>query len=211
MSLLLLFVFAAFQFAVAQKDPKAGKILDEMSNKYQNMKAYKANFSQTLENQSAGIKETMEGELTVMGEKFRLKMAGQEIINNGKTIWTYMKDANEVNISEYEPDEEEISPSQIYNMYKKGYKYAYVEQKKEGGSVYDVIELSPEDRSNSIFKVRLMIDSKDKTLKSWKMFKDNGNRYTYNIKNFTPNPPVTANDFTFDKTRYKGVKVIDLR
>ena len=41
--------------------------------------------------------------------------------------------------------------------------------------------------------------------------KNNGNRYTYTIKNFSPNVPLDANTFNFDKAKYKGVKVIDLR
>ena len=43
------------------------------------------------------------------------------------------------------------------------------------------------------------------------MFRNNGNRYTYTIKQFNPNPAVDANYFAFDKSQYKGVKVIDLR
>ncbi len=43
------------------------------------------------------------------------------------------------------------------------------------------------------------------------MFKKNGNRYLFVIKNFTPNPAVAPTTFAFDKTKHKGVKVIDLR
>lgn len=211
LTLVLLAVLALVQYSFAQYDPKAAKILDEMSRKYQTMKSFKASFEQTLENQNAKIKETMTGDITVMGNKFRLVMAGQEIINNGSTIWTFMQKENEVNISDYDPEEDEISPTQIYTMYKKGYKYRFVEEKNEGGQVYEMIELAPEDRSNPVFKVVLQINKKDKSLKSWKMFKNNGNRYTYTIKNFIPNAAVDGNYFTFDKTKYKGVKVIDLR
>jgi outer membrane lipoprotein-sorting protein len=196
---------------VAQKDLRAEKTLNEMSKKYQNMKAYSASFSQTLENPNSKIKETSKGEITVMGNKFRLAMDGHEVINNGTTIWTFMKNENEVNISDYDPSDEEITPNQIYNMYQKGYKYNFLREEKQGGQVYEIIELTPEDRSNPVFKVELTINQKDKTLKSWKMFRNNGNRYTYDITKFTPNPPVAASDFTFDKAKYKGVKVIDLR
>ena len=210
-SILFTFLFSLVQFSFAQQDPKAAKILDAMSQKYQAMKAFKANFVQTLENSSAKIKENMEGDITVSGNKFRLKMSGQEVINNGTTIWTYMKSENEVNISENDPDEQDLSPNKIFSMYKKGYKYAYVGDEKVGTEVCNVIELSPEDKSNPIFKVRMNISKKDNSVKSWKMFKNNGNRYTFTIKQFTPNVPVDANTFAFDKTKYKGVKVIDLR
>ncbi|MBC7448017.1 MAG: outer membrane lipoprotein carrier protein LolA [Hymenobacteraceae bacterium] len=197
--------------ASAQQDPKAGKILDEMSAKYKSLKAFKASFQQTLENPLNKIKETMEGDITVSGSKFRLQTKGQEVVNDGKTMWTFMKAENEVNISDYDPDEEEISPTQIFTLYQKGYKYTYVEQMTENGIAYDVVELAPEDRSNSLIKVRLQVSKKDRSVKSWKMFKKNGNRYSFVIKNFMPNPPVTVSTFAFDKAKHKGVKVIDLR
>ena len=208
---LLTFSVTLVAAAPAQQDPKAGKILDQMSAKYQAMKAFKATFTQTLENDAAKVKENMTGDITVSGQKFRLKLSGQEIINNGQTMWTYMKDENEVNISDYEPEEGEISPAQIYTLYKKGYKYSYVQEAKEAGEAVDIIELAPEDRNNQVFKVRLSVSKADKSLKSWKMFKKNGSRTTVTIRKFQPKPPVDATTFNFDKTKYTGVKVIDLR
>lgn len=209
----ILFVLIGFnQVSFAQKDPQAAKILDAMSKKYQAMKAFNTTFTQTLENSNNKVKETMQGDITVSGNKFRLKMKDQEIINNGTTIWTYMKSENEVNISDNDPDELQMSPSAIFTLYKKGYKYAIVDEIKEAGQLYSIIELSPEDKNNQVYKVRLQINKKDNSIKNWKMFRSNGNRYTYTIKQFNPNPPIDATTyFAFDKSKYKGVKVIDLR
>jgi outer membrane lipoprotein-sorting protein len=204
-------LLSATTVAFAQQDPKAGKVLDEMSAKYKSLKSFRASFQQTLENPSNKIKETIEGDIIVAGTKFRLQTKGQEVINNGSTMWTYMKNENEVNISDYDPDEEEISPTQIFTLYQKGYKYVYVEQATEAGVVYDIVELSPEDRSNSLIKVRLQVNKKDRSVKSWKMFKKNGNQYSFVIKKFTPNATIDATTFAFDKSKHKGVKVIDLR
>ncbi len=208
--LFIIFTLMLAPLAQAQ-DQKAKQILDAMSRKYQTMKAFRANFSQSLENSGSKMKENMDGEITVMGSKFRLKTDDQEIINNGSTIWTYIKSENEVNISENDPDEQAMTPDKIFTMYKKGYKYAYVEEAREDGEAVDVIELSPEDRNDPVFKVRLNISKKDKSVKSWKMFRSNGNRYTYTITDFMPNPKVDNNYFAFDKAKFKGVKVIDLR
>ena len=197
--------------AAAQQDPKAGKILDLMSAKYQAIKVFQATFSQMLENPTAKVKQKLSGDIVVSGQKFHLKISGQEIINDGKTTWTYLKNENEVNISDSDPDSQEMSPSMIYTMYKKGYKYAYVNQVQEGGEALDVIELTPENRQNEIFKVRLKVRKKDTSVKSWQIFKKSGNQFTYNISKFVPNPAVTASTFAFDKAKYKGVKVVDLR
>ena len=197
--------------AVAQQDPKAGKILDAMSAKYQALKAFSAAFTQTLENPSAKVKQSMSGNILVSGKKFHLTMSGQEVINDGKTTWTYLKKENEVNVSDTDNDTQEMSPSEIYTMYKKGYKYSYVNQITEGGEKLDVVELAPENRSNDVFKVRLKIRSKDQTVKSWQMFKKSGNNYTFNISKFVPNPSVSASTFAFLPAQHKGVKVVDLR
>jgi len=210
LSLLLLSATLA-RPAVAQQDPKAGKILDAMSTKYQAYKSYQADFTQTLENTSAKVKQNLSGNIIVAGQKFRLKLSGQEVINDGKTTWTYLKNENEVNISDTDPDAQDMSPSQIYTMYKKGYKYTYAQAATEAGEAIDVIELTPESRTNDVFKVRIKVRKKDSSVKSWEMFKKNGNRYTFTIKNFKPNVPVTASTFSFDKAKYKGVKVVDLR
>jgi outer membrane lipoprotein carrier protein len=212
---LLVFLFSIgliTQSALGQQDPRATKILDQMSAKYKSIKAFKATFAQTLENDKAKVKENMTGDITVEGNKFRLKMAGQEVVNNGTTVYTYLKEENEVNVSNYEPEEGEVTPTNIFNMYKQGYKYQFVEEVKEGKDTYEMIELTPENRDNAIFKIKLKINKKDKTIKSWQLFnKNNGNRYLYTIKQFTPNVSVDAATFTFDKSKYKGVKVIDLR
>ena len=209
-SLLLLAASLALP-AAAQQDPKAGKILDQMSAKYQALKAFQATFTQTLENPGAKVKQNINGDIVVSGQKFRLKISGQEVITDGKTTWTYLKNENEVNISDSDPDTQEMSPSMIYTMYKKGYKYNYVQQVKEGGEALDVIELSPENRQNDVFKVRLKVRQKDTSVKSWQVYKKSGNQYTFYIKKFMPNPPTDANTFAFDKAKYKGVKVVDLR
>ncbi|MHA6248909.1 LolA family protein [Pontibacter sp. CAU 1760] len=210
LSLLLLAVMF-IHVAQAQQDPKAGTILNGMSQKYKSMKAFKADFAQTLENPSAKVKETMNGNILVSGEKYRLGVSGQEIISDGKNMYTFLKDANEVTITESDAEAEAMAPSRIFEMYKKGYKYSFAGTETIEGSKFDVIELAPEDRKNPIYKVRLYINQKDKTLKSWQMFRNNGNRYTYTIKNFQANPTLATDAFTFNKAKYKGVTVVDLR
>ncbi|MDJ1471951.1 outer membrane lipoprotein carrier protein LolA [Cytophagaceae bacterium DM2B3-1] len=209
-----LFLFAAsvwMSFSVAQaqnNDPKAGEILEAMSSKYKSVKGFKATFSYSMESPGSGIKENATGEIVVKDSKFYLKLGGQEVINNGSTVWTYLKDANEVTITDYEPDDDDITPSNIYNVYKKGYKYTLVP--KESNKVDDVIDLTPDNKNSQVNKIRIIVNKKDKSIKSFKTFERNGNKYNYTITNFTPTA-VDDKTFVFDKTKYKGVEVEDLR
>jgi len=209
--ILLLATFFTVMLSFGQYDPKALTILDEMSNKFKTYSSFKASFTFTLKNTSASINEISEGELQVRGSKYRIKLPKMEIINNGTTVWHYMKKENEVNISTYDPADDEISPNKIYTMYKKGYKYTYIGERVEGSKTYQIVELVPEDRKNRFFKVRLEINKLDKSIKNWKLFEKNGNIYEYSIKTFTPNAVADDIPFNFDKSKYPGVEVIDLR
>jgi len=197
--------------AAAQQDPQAGKILDAVSAKYTALKSFQAGFTQTLENPAAKLKQNITGDITVSGQKYHLTASGQEVINDGKTTWTYLKNENEVNIADSDPTNQDMSPTQMYNMYKKGYKYQLLKPVKEGGVTYDQIELTPEAKTNDVFKVQILVNQADKSIKSVKTFKKNGTRTTFALKNFKANVPVTATSFAFNKAAHPGVKVVDLR
>jgi outer membrane lipoprotein carrier protein len=208
---ILLLIVLTSTATFAQKDKKALQILDAMSEKYKAMPAFKADFQYTIENPTSGINDTFGGEITIKGSMFRLKMDGQEIINNGTTVWTYLEDENEVNISDYTPAEDEVSPSTIYTAYKKGYKYAFVEEKKEAGQVYQIIDLIPENKNKQIFKIRIQISKSDNSIKNWRIFEKSGTKYFCNITKLTTNVNVQNGYFSFDTNKYKGVEVVDLR
>jgi len=192
------------------QDPKAEAILSNVNKKYQAIKAYTADFVYELESVQTKIKEKFSGKIIVKGNKFMLKLGNQEVINNGTTVWTYMKEENEVNISDYTPDENEISPTKIHSMYKNGFKYAMSSEEKSTPTS-SIIDLTPEDKTKPFFKVRIWINKKDNSVKSWKIFEKNGNKYLYSVTKFTPSNIIEDKAFTFDKSKYKGVEVVDLR
>jgi outer membrane lipoprotein carrier protein len=195
----------------AQYDPKALEILEAMARKYKVIPTFEANFSYTLTNDVEKINEEFKGKMTVKGDKYKLSLPEQEVVNNGSTIWTYLPDAKEVNIDNFDPNSDDLNPSKFYDIYKKGYKYLYLEDKTEGGVVCEVVDLVPEKKDAQYFKVRMNIVKKDKSIQSWVMFDKAGNRYKYLITKFTPGVKVEDNFFTFDVKKYPGVEVIDLR
>jgi len=198
------------QFSFAQNDEKASSILDAMSTKYKKMSAFKVAFTYTNEGQ--GAKESLKGDATVKGTKFRLKMAGQEIFNDGKLITTYIKESNEATVNNYDPNEVgDIDPAKIYTIYKKGYKYMFIEEVTESGRVYEVVELSPEKKDSKVAKIQIKVDKNDKSVKSWKITQRGGQRLIFKVDKFMPNVKVSDSFFAFDATKYKGVEVIDLR
>ena len=207
----MMLLFATPLVTVAQYDPQALAILDGMSKKYKALTTFEANLTTNLTNESDGVKEEFKGKITVKGDKFRLVLEDQEVINNGTTVWNYLPAAKEVNIDNFDKDSDEINPSRIYEIYKKGFKYLFIEEKMEDGQLCSVIDLVPEKKDAQYFKIRMNIVKKDNSIQSWTMFDKSGNRYKYTISKFTPNVSADDNFFTFDKKKYPGVEIIDLR
>src|SRR4051812_17564792 len=118
---LLFIVIAAF----AQTDKKAQDILKTVSTKYKSFKSLKASFSITVENGKDKSKEVQSGILYLKGQKYKLEIAGQDILSDGKTRWTYVKDANEVQIDNQRIDENAITPANIFTIYEKGWQSKY--------------------------------------------------------------------------------------
>ena len=195
----------------AQYDPKALEILEAMAKKYKVIPSFEANFSYTLTNDVEKINEEFKGKMTVKAEKYKLTLPEQEVVNNGVTIWTYLPDAKEVNIDNFNPNSDDLNPAKFYDIYKKGYKYLYLEDKVDGGVMCELIDLVPEKKDAQYYKVRMSIVKKDKSIQSWTMFDKGGNRYKYLITKFNPSVKVEDTFFTFDVSKFPGVEVIDLR
>ena len=210
---LILGLFAMFVAVSvsAQYDPKALEILEAMSKKYKSIPAFEANITCNLSNDVDKVNEEFKGKITVKGDKFRMALPEQEVINNGATIWTYLPEAKEVNIDNYDPSSEDINPSKIHEVYKKGYKYLYLQDKTEGGVLCEEVDLVPEKKNAQYFKIKMFINKKEKTVQSFTLFDKSGNRYKYTISKFVPNAKVEDSYFTFDPKNYPGVEVIDLR
>lgn len=194
---------------IAQKDPKALQILDAMSAKYKKTPAFKADFKYLMENPEEGINEGFQGVVWVKGDLYKLQMEGQEVRFDGTYVWTYSQEFDEVQVSPNEEEDAEFTISQIFDLYKKGYKYLYLEA-RDGGKT-DVVDLVPEDLNKSYFKIRMQIDAATKDLKSFKIFDKSGSRYVYEIIKFTPDPSLTNANFTFSEKQLEGLELIDFR
>ncbi len=206
-------IVAAFAGSASAQEAKAKAILAEVSKKYKSQDAIKADFSFTLDNQAAKVKESQEGTLYVKANsnKYKVVMTNQELFSDGKSQWTYLKKDREIQVSNVDNSGEALNPAKIFTLYEKGFKYTYIGDGTEGGKTVSLIELVPVDASKSIFKVRLGIDKALKQIVSAKLFAKNGNTYTYKVKTNYPNARVPESTFSLDPKKYPGVELVDLR
>ena len=189
------------------KDPKAIALLEEVSAKAKAGKSIKVEFSFTMENPKARINEEKTGTLLVSGDKYKMTAAGQTVICDGITIWTYIKESNEVQVNTLDNKDDALTPSKLLTSYNTNYKSKII---KSQDPAIENVELIPNTGKN-FTKAILGIDKVKKQVNSFKLFDKSGNTFTYKIKTYLTDIPVTNADFTFDAKKFPGVEVIDMR
>lgn len=202
------------QSSFAQNDPKAKTVLDAVSKKVKTLKSVKANFAINLTGGKGGkVTDTKKGTVTVKGEKYHVELIGQEIICDGKTIWTYNKDAKEVQVSTFNPSEQSVSPAKILapDFYEKEYQYGYKGEKKEAGKNCDVVELVPNDKTKQVNKIELFIDKAASMMAGGDYWEKNGNKYHISVSNLVVNSNVPDTYFSWNSKDHPGVETVDLR
>ncbi len=213
--LFFLLIFA-IESATAQKetiDEKAKGILNELSKKTRAYNSIKAEFDYSIENIKEKISETKKGSLTLKKEKYKFSIAGQEIVSDGKTLWTYIKDAGEVQIDNA-PDSNKVdnslSPTNIFTVYEKGFKYKWEKEEVREGKTMHIINLYPIKANEKPYHtIKLFIDKNAMEINTVLVLNKDGGKYTYHLTKFETNLPLKDGDFIFDTSRAK--EIIDLR
>jgi outer membrane lipoprotein carrier protein len=211
--LLALFTTVALvaQNTITQTDKVADKLLNTISTRYKNFKSIKADFIYSVESKAENLSEKQKGSIHVKGNKFRLDIANQLIICDNKTVWTYSKEMNEVQINNFDPKKAPIRLDDIFTMYDKGFLSKILEQKKEGKNDIAIVELTPKDKKKNFFKIKLTIDKTNQTITKSQVFEKSGAIHTYTVTNQYPNIKLEDDFFTFDVKKYPKIEVIDLR
>lgn len=210
--MILSIIFFGFVLLLFGQDKKVENILDQMSQKYQKLNIFSVLFIYGVEGVNVRIIQVFKGNVMVKGLKFRLKMVGQEIFNNGKEIFIYVKEINEVNIMDFNFNNDfDFFFIKIYFIYKKGYKYVFKEEQKVGSQFYEVVELLLINVKLNVSKVQIIVNKKDKIVKSWKIWDKIGKRIVFKVEDFVLNVVVVDNVFIFDVRKYLGVEIVDLR
>ncbi|TCS85456.1 outer membrane lipoprotein-sorting protein [Anseongella ginsenosidimutans] len=193
-------------------DPEAKEILDAVSAKYRAHDYIKAVFSYTFNSPSENVTQTEEGSLYVQpgGNKYRVKVAGQEMISNGTTSWVYLPEVNEVQVSDAAAGSGELNPAQLFTLHEKGFKYVLKGESNIDGKQVHLIDLVPLE-SSPYSKIELAVEKSASLIRQLKVFDKNGNHYIYKIKTINFNPDPDSDFFTFSKADHPGVEVVDLR
>lgn len=192
-------------------DAKANETLNKLSAKMKSFVNYKIEFVYTLENKAEKIKQSKNGTAIIKGDKYSLNVSGQRIICDGKTVWTYIPDADEVQINNVNlKDDDALNPSKLFSTYEKNYKAKLIKEVNQAGVLTQIIDLTP-IKGKAFFKVRLTIDKTKMQIISTEIYNKNGSTYMYKVSKFLSNLKISDAEFTFKASDFPGVEINDMR
>lgn len=196
---------------VEENDPEARVVFEKIRKKYDAYKSVKVDVSVEIEiPEQAAIKQ--KGTLIQKGDQYKLDMPDQMHISDGKQLWLYLKEKNQVQIHDISDDEDAMmTPKDLLKFYERDdFIYALTNEFFDKNRTVQQIELKPSERDGDIRKFRVEVNKKTAEIISIKAFFTDGVRYNVYIDKLTPNPS-DATGFAFNPNRFPGVKVEDLR
>ena len=181
-----------------------GEIIDDIVTKISGYKNISIDFDLLYENISLDIKTNKKGKLILENDKFSIDLDEQMIINNGDIQWTYLKDINEVQISNNEITTGVSKLSDLFKISKNDYKILFL---KDEINFY-LIELIPKT-IKSFIKIQIKFQKQNKEISEIKVFDKEGGKFIYSINKLKYD--LEINSFYFDTTKFPGIEIIDLR
>ncbi|NAY90799.1 outer membrane lipoprotein carrier protein LolA [Muricauda sp. JGD-17] len=201
--ILFILLFSIGLFSFAQSSSKAEALLDEVYNKVKGYDNIYIDFSSTLENTEADLKQETNGNVTLSGEKYLLNYFGAKQLYDGNKVYTVVPENEEVTIEDVNEDENNVSPSKMLTFYKTGHNYQWDILQNVGGRKIQYVKLIPIDSNTEIKSVLLGIDSQTKHIYKLIQTGNNGTKTTITVNSFKTNQPLSSGLFTFNEKKYE--------
>ena len=188
---------------------KGKKIIVTFSDKIMSFHSMNINFSITLNNKN--IEDVINGKIIIQNKMYRLEMKDMHEYFNGTTKWTYLKDLEEVEVSNDNP-ENLFDPFEILQEKDDAFKYKFIKESTLDEKPVNIVEIFPKTTGDKkYFKIQFTIGKTDNLLKKSLIYEKGGQIITYLVKNFEYNKKYTQKFFEFDETKNSDVEIIDLR
>ncbi|NKI32488.1 LolA family protein [Croceivirga thetidis] len=203
----VLFFLSIFTFAFtlnAQNSEKAKTLLDEVYTKVVSYENIKIDFTYSLENSEAGIKQETNGNVTLKGDNYLANLFGSTQLFDGKKLYTIVPENEEVTIEDQIDNDETVTPSKMLTFYKTGHNYAWDILQNSSGRQIQFIKLSPIDSNTEIKSILLGVDTQTKHIHKLIETGKNGTKTTITVNSFKTNQPLSKSLFTFDEAKYKN-------
>lgn len=149
------------------------------------------------------------GSLKSSGKKFVLESGTGSIWYNGVNMWTYSPSTKETTLTKPTAAEiAESNPLSILAGATTGFSASYAAKQATGTST---IILTPQSKRSGIKRVVVVLNETNLKPQKIEVTTSDGSKSTLNITTISSGQKHPGNIFVYPKSRYKNVKIVDLR
>ena len=198
----LLFLFAA-QAVNAQNNADA--IIQVLVNQIKSHKNVEMTFSYQLTSDGNTTGNSEKGHAWLQGEAYKIEMAEQQTISDGKTIWSYLIDEKEVMISNA-TEGTDNTPLKLLTSLDKNYAATLTNIDAQG-----IANIELANPKGQYKRITLKINTKKNELKSADIYVEDNSKLAINVEDMKYDQALDDKFFTFDTKKHPKVDVIDMR
>jgi outer membrane lipoprotein-sorting protein len=206
----LLCTFATLLFA--EINPEAVALLDQTSNIYKQSTGTEISLNIGIDDAQTGQKTSVKGTLKTRDKRFMLTTQFATMNFDGKNLYIYQPDVNEITISSPAENEvKDMDPTQLMSNYSEGFQIPKPEYVTENGKKYAIVSLYPEDKAEDYFKLSIKIDTETYKPIQISTHGKNGMTNTIDILKIETNKNFSEKELIFDLSKHPKAQVIDIR
>ena len=204
----ILITIILLPFCLSTKAENLNNVLDKAAAKYKKFNSLEISFTLSMINEQENIKDSQDGKAWMKGNKYKLNIMGAENYFDGKDIFTYLAEAEELTIKKPNAQEEDLlNPTKLFNIHKKGFNLKILENINN----IVLVELTPK-KENNFKNIKIWIDANSLIIKKVVAYGQDNNDIEVLISHIKEVNPSLADDFfVFDTKKYPGTTVIDMR
>lgn len=198
-----LFLLFATQVVSAQNNADALiRVLVDQIKSHNNVEMI---FNYQLSPDGKTLGDSQKGHAWLQGESYKVEMAEQQTISDGKTIWSYLIDEEEVMVSNA-TEGTDNTPLKLLTSLDKNYAATLTNIDAQSNAT---IELA--NPKGQYKRVTLKANAMKAELKSVDIYMDDGSKLVVNIEEMKFDQKLDDKFFTFDEKKHPKVDVIDMR
>lgn len=201
-SLLMLFPLRA------AADEQSEALLTKLQHKIKAFTSYRIDFTATMSG-----KGSTQGTLTAQGNRFYVKLMGQELFyNGGDTLWSYVAEHNEAEVTRFNTNDPSplYNPSKLFDINPADYDHRTLPSVTLRGKKLQVVELKPHRQSIEYSTLTLYINPTTSLPERIDIALTGDEKpIVLTLNSIMSDMAVPAGTFRFDPSKHPGVEIFD--
>ena len=213
LTLLIIFLFCFVAFAITSgvnhTVHTSGKLAAKVEEKYKSIKDLSMNFTKALKSEIFETQKKTKGKMYLKNpNKFRIETKDETIVTNGKFLWTYSEQNEQVIKSRLDRSKNIFRPNQYLSNFRKEYKAKLTGEEKMNKTKCYRLVLTPKKEDTFITKMIIWIDKKSLLTKKLEYQDSNDNQITLVFDKIKISKGIKDSKFVFKAP--EGVEELDL-